>query len=165
MIAPVFNKANVMYKYLGVLAVLYLILTALGCDYFPPRTVEGGQARLSGLVEDFLAECNAITPFGTEKYEDTESNLKLAKINEKYLTEARDLLKEIEAIEPGEEGDALKELRSNAALFVDILEVREDAFSMVNENFNDLEKGLYAGRFAVLIKVANDEMSQLQAYL
>ncbi|MCP4231403.1 MAG: hypothetical protein GY771_14815 [bacterium] len=155
-----------MGKYFAIISVLFLLLASLGCDYFPPRNVEDGKSRLSKLVDEYIAECGNITPFGTEKYEDTEGNLKLAKINEKYIAEARDLLKVIEDISPGEEeGDALKVLRTNADLFVNVLELREDAFSMVNENISDLEMGLYSARFAVLIKVANDEMGQLQEYL
>ncbi len=154
-----------MGKYIAIISVSFLLLASLGCDYFPPRTVEDGKTRLSGLVEDYLAECNAITPFGTEQYEDTGDNLKLAKINEGYLTRARELLKQIEAIEPGEQGDALKVLRSNTALFVDILETRADAFSTVDDSLSSIEQALYSARFAVLIGVTNDEMSQLQSYL
>lgn len=155
-----------MGKYIAIIPVSFLLLASLGCDYFPPRTVDDGNERLSEMVDDYVAECDAITPFGTEKYEDTESNLKLAKINEGYLTRAETLAKQIEAIEPGEgEGDALKELHYHTGLFLYVLETRAEAFDMIDEDLGEGMQMLMSARFAVVIEQANEKMREVQSYL
>ena len=58
----------------------------------------------------------------------------------------------------------LKGLLVNAALFVEILKTRGEAFAMVDPELSTIEQALYSARFAVLIGVANDEMRQLQTY-
>lgn len=154
-----------MKKPIGIIALLILLLTLIGCDYFPPRTVEDGKERLAKLVDDYITECNTVRPFGTEKYEDFADNAKLAKITEDYLTRADELLKQIKAIDPGEQGNDLKELRVNAASFVEILKMREEAFSTVDPELSFIEQALYSAQFAVLIELANDAMRQIQSNL
>ena len=154
-----------MNKYLVMTVTLIILAMLIGCETGPPRTVEDGETRLSSLVDDYIAECGTITPFGTEKYEDTEKNLKSAKINEAYLARTQTLAKEIEAIEAGEgEGDALKELFYYAGLFLYVLETRAEAFDMIDESLLDFEKILMSARFAVAIELANDKMTEVQAY-
>jgi hypothetical protein len=152
-------------KLIEITVSLIILFTFIGCNYFPPRTVGDGEERLIKLVDDYITECGTVKPFGTEKYEDFEDNAELAKINEDYLARSRELLKQIEAINAGDNGDELKSLRTNAALFAEILETRSEAFSTVDPELSTIEQALYSARFAVLIEVANDEMRQLQANL